>query len=119
MIIEISVAVIAAAFVILVIYLIVLIIGLKKTLKEVNITMSEARHQLNKAEAFNPLFNAISHTGQILEQQAADLKNNFFENEEEREKKKKTINNSLMASAAILELAGLGLSIWQKYNKGR
>lgn len=149
MIIEISIAVIALAFVALVIYLIVLICALRTTLGQVNNTLSETRKQLNdvgfqaqkaaehanqisydlkyKAEALNPVFNAISNAGQILEHKSSVIKKEYIAAQEEAEgeslrsdKKGKALHSEGIAIvAAVLELAGLGVSLWQKMNKRR
>jgi uncharacterized protein YoxC len=96
MIIEISVAIIALAFVALVIYIIAMTKALKITLREVNQTLSDARKHIdeivmeakkttenadhlgmdinNKMESLNPIFNAISNIGDYLEQKTKTLK---------------------------------------------
>jgi uncharacterized protein YoxC len=150
MIIDISVAVIALAFVALVIYLIVMIKSLRVTLGQVNQTLVEARKQLgevgtqaqkvieqtnhisadlkHKVEAFNPIFNAVNQAGQILEHKATALKKDLLHTQEESfhadlpisgEKKKQTQMKGLMTAAAILELASIGMSLWEKLKKRR
>ena len=150
MIIDISIAISSIAFVVLVIYLIVMIKALRTTLGQVNQTLTEARKQLGevgsqaqqmiekthqissdlkeKVDAFNPIFNAVNQAGQILEYQATALKKDFLTSSQEKndyssldlseqiEKKKK---QPLMTIAAILELAGIGMSLWQKLKKKR
>lgn len=96
MIIEISVAIIALAFVALVIYIIAVIKALKTTLGQVNQTLVDVRKHLdeigsearkttenvdhlsldinNKMEALNPVFNAIANIGDYLEQKTKSLK---------------------------------------------
>jgi len=149
MIIEISIAVIALAFVALVIFLIVLICSLRTTLGQVNHTLSETRKQLNdvglqaqkavehanqisydlkyKAEALNPVFNAISNAGQILEHKSSVMKKEYIALQEEGEeepihsgKRSKALHSEGIATiASVLELAGLGVSLWQKMKKRR
>jgi uncharacterized protein YoxC len=96
MIIEISVAVIAIAFVVLVIYLILLSKAIRVTLHQVNQTLVGVRQELEgingqaqkvlehtneisfdlkrKSEALNPLFNALANVGEILEHKTYVLK---------------------------------------------
>jgi uncharacterized protein YoxC len=149
MIIEISVAVIAIAFVILVVYLIMMIKALRVTLGQVNQTLIETRKQLgevglqaqkvmehtnqisfdlkHKVEAFTPIFNAVTNAGEILEHKTSALKKEFLSSENEEidlsglhSGKKKTYQAlNLVTVAAILELAGIGTSLWQKLKKRR
>ena len=149
MIIEISVAVVGLAFVALVIYLIMMIKSLRVTLGQVNQTLVEARKQLgdvggqaqkilehtnqvsfdikNKVEAFNPIFNAVSNAGEILEHKTFAIKKEFFASEHEEghkqsslhEEKKSSQTEGVLAAAAILELAGIGVRLWQKFKKRR
>lgn len=126
MIIDISVAVIALAFVALVIYLIVVIKALRITLGQVNHTLVEVRKQV---ESLNPIFNAVNQTGQILEYKATALKKDLLDSSQEEsdlfelardgEKKKRIQTKGLMTVAAILELAGIGVSLWEKLKKRR
>jgi len=141
MIIDISVAVIAFAFVALVIYLIVMIKSLRVTLGQVNQTLVEARKVMeqtnqisvdikHKVEAFNPIFNAVNQAGKILEHKATALKNDFLDSEEDDlssldleddhpKKKKRLETKGWMTAAAILEIAGIGMSLWEKLKKRR
>jgi uncharacterized protein YoxC len=148
MIIEISIAVIALAFVALVIYLITLFKSIRITLGQVNQTLVEARKQLGeiggqaqkvmehtnqisfdlkqKVDAFTPIFNAVSNAGEILDYKSSALKKEFLAASEENdlsdadlEKKKIAQAPGLMTAAAILELAGIGMRLWQKLKKRR
>lgn len=100
MIIEISVAVIAIAFVVLVAYLITMIKALRITLNQVNQTLVETRRQLDevggqvqkmiehtnqisfdlkqKVEALNPIFKSAANVGEILERKTFSLKKEAF-----------------------------------------
>lgn len=135
MIIEISIAVIALAFVVLVIYLISAIKALRITLGQVNQTLAETRHQLGdlggqtqkilehtnqisfdlkqKVEAINPIFNAIGDAGEVFEHRAAQLKSELKASSELKEDEK------LKAIEAIFELGGAGIKLWQKLRKRR
>ena len=141
---DISIAVIALAFVALVIYLIVVIKSLRVTLGQVNQTLIEARKQMgelgvqaqkvmehtnqisfdlrHKVEAFNPIFNAMNQAGQVLEHKATEFKKDFINLSslaiEDEEKKKKTQVRGWMTMAALFELAGIGVSLWKKLKKG-
>lgn len=147
MVIEISVAVIAAAFVVLVLYLISLIMSLRKTLSQANQTLVEARKQLSdiggqaqktmehanqisfdlkqKSEALNPLFNAVANAGDILDRKSYHLKKDFlaqFDEESEPSlfnsaEKKRAFPAGATAAAAVLELVGIGIRLWQKQKK--
>lgn len=115
MIIEISVAVIAVAFVFLVIYLIVLTNSLRITLTQVNEISQDLK---KKSEAFNPLFNAINQTSQILERKATALKKDYDEKMESNLDDDLLEKKNLRIVAAVLELAGMGVSVWQKFKRG-
>ncbi|MFI0434486.1 MAG: DUF948 domain-containing protein [Parachlamydiaceae bacterium] len=151
MVIEISVALIALAFIILVVYLIVVTKALRATLEQANQTLEEARKQLveigfqsqkaienmnqvscdlkGKVEAFNPIFNAINQAGQILENKATSIKNDFISSNQEEnffssldssddfEKKRRSSGQRFAMIAAVLELAGIGINLWQKLKK--
>ena len=147
MIIEISVALIALAFIFLVLYLILLTKALRQTLNQVNQTLVETRKQLHdigsqandisadlkqKGAALNPIFNAVQQAGQILEHQSTVLKRNFvhsfqeegdqeidLELEERIEKKKRSSMSRFLTVGAVLELAGIGINLWQKLKKRR
>lgn len=139
MIIDVSVAVIALAFVVLVIYLITVIKALRVTLAQVNQTLVETRVQLAElgshtqkvventnqmSSDLKPIFNAINQAGQILEHQATALKKDFIDSvyddlDEEGEKNGGLPEKGLTATAAILELAGIGINLWQKIKKRR
>lgn len=149
MIIEISVAIIALAFVALVIYIIAVTKALKVTLGQVNQTLSDVRkhlddlgteakkatenvdqlgHDLNsKMEALKPIFNAISNIGDYLEQKTKTLKLEAeicaLKNEDEAS----TLEEELVDSktkvinkvANILELVGQSFRLWQDVHKRR
>jgi uncharacterized protein YoxC len=144
MILDISVAVIALAFVALVVYLIVLTKALRVTFSQVNQTLVEVRRQLGevggqaqkimehtnqisfdvkqKVEAFNPIFNAVAHAGEILEHKTSALKKEYLASSHEEshashfseEKKKTSQEQGIITIAAIFELAGVGMRLWQK-----
>lgn len=150
MVIEISVAVIALAFVALVVYLVMMIKTLRITMGQVNQTLVEARRQLNeiggqaqrvaehtnqisfdlkhKVEAFTPIFNAIANAGDILEHKSSEIKKEYLHSNEggdelnlNSEEKKKALQTrqGLVTVAAVLELAGIGIRLWQKLKKRR
>lgn len=141
MIIEISVAVIAFAFVVFIIYIISLIKALKATLGQVNQTLTEVRKHLddttgnvdrlsvdinNKMEALNPIFTAISNLGDYFEQKTKSLKLeakiSALKNEaaEEVEEKEDDAGNQVVSKvASILEIVGQSFRLWQDVHKRR
>lgn len=145
MIIEISVAVIAVAFVVLVIYLITMIGALRTTMHQIDQTVIEVRKQMDemggqakktiehtnlisfdlkrKMESLNSIFNTLSNVGEILESKTNALKkeslaslhkeHKFSElNASETEHESRTHDE--LNFADILELAGIGIRLWQK-----
>lgn len=149
MIIELSVAVIALAFAALVIYLIAMFKSIQQLIHQMNQTLIQMRTQVNdlsneakktieqtnhigvditkKIEAFNPLFNALENVGDILENKSEALKHKMLV-EHPSEHPLFTSSNSKTASASaeelnklagVLELVGMGVSLWQKLKKRR
>ncbi|MBA2369524.1 MAG: DUF948 domain-containing protein [Candidatus Protochlamydia sp.] len=155
MIIEISVAVIAVAFVFLVIYLIVLLKSLKSTMNQVNFLIFDARKQLDemggeakkiidhtnqisldlkyKMETLNPLFQSVENIGEVLEDKAEDFKKSsirsrtsnstspLFTHKDNLQNRDSTADprGSKALVPDILELASLGIRLWQKLKKRR
>lgn len=150
MIIEISVAVIAIAFVALVIYLITMIKALRITLGQVNQTLVETRRQLgeiggqaqkviehtnqisfdlkHKVEALDPIFKSMANVGEILEHKTFSLKKEALASAYEEgypsslsteEKKKISQARTLTMTSIVLELAGVGVRLWQKFKQRR
>lgn len=95
MIIEISVAIIALAFFLLVIFLIMTLLSIKNTLDETKITITDSRRQINELSdqakrmidnmqqvsndinyAVHPYFKSFGNLGEILENKTASLKRN-------------------------------------------
>jgi uncharacterized protein YoxC len=145
MVMEISVAIIAIAFAALVLYVIALIKALRVTLGQVNQTLVEVRKQLDeignetkeviahtnqlsfdlkqKMESLDSLFKTVANVGDVLEHQTASLKKRSVENKHApldfTETEKKTPTPELIKVADILELAGMGIRLWQKLKKRR
>lgn len=125
MIYEISVLILSIAFVVLVIYLVFSLIALRQTLKNLNQTITEYRvklgpltessnelmeNVLHKARSLDTLFNSISNVGCYLEDKTTVLKDIH-----ERKFKKMQSHSQ---TADWIELAALGVLLWQKYRKG-
>ncbi|CUI17047.1 conserved putative membrane protein [Candidatus Protochlamydia naegleriophila] len=157
MIIEISVAVIALAFAVLVIYLILLFSAVKQTLGQTNLLVNDVRKQLDdlsgeakktieqanqmsadlkhKMEALDPLFNSIANVGDVLEHRAESFRQRsvrlgrfderashsapFFNDSDHQESINRAKTSESVVVAEILELAGLGIRLWQKLKKRR
>lgn len=149
MIIEISVAIIALAFVALVIYIIAVAKALKTTLGQVNQTLFDVRRHLeeigsearkttqnvdqlssdlnNKMEALKPIFNALSNVGDYLEHKTKTLKLEAeicaLKNEDEASALEEELVDSktkvINKVANILELVGQSFRLWQDVHKRR
>ena len=139
MIIEISVAVIAVAFVFLAIYLIVTALSVRRTLVEVDKTLVELRKQLNdngegvkkiienaadlssnlqyKMESLDSVFNTVANVGDILELKTEAVKESILDSTIFEEESRHHPQNFKIAD--ILELAGLSFRLWQKLKKRR
>ncbi|WP_068467947.1 DUF948 domain-containing protein [Candidatus Protochlamydia phocaeensis] len=151
MIIEISVAVIAAAFVVLVIYLIVMTKALRSMFGQVNHLIVDARKQLDdigfeakkavehtneisadlkeKMESLDPLFKSVANVGEVLEYKTEELKQKAIHSSSIPEavapalippqNERKHTDKEDVIVADVLELAGLGIRLWQKLKKRR
>ncbi len=116
MIIDISVAVIAVAFLALAIYLIILMVRLRKTLAHVDEALIEARmleiDLKNKMASLDPLFNSVENVGEVIESKTASFR--------ERQCMSKCEEDSdAIQVADIVALAGLGLRLWNKFSTRR
>jgi uncharacterized protein YoxC len=115
MVIEVSVAVIAAAFVLLVIFLIVIIVALCLMLRHVNHALISVNKQVDdigtdikvKMASLNPVFHSISNMGEMLEQKTINLK---------AEQKPQPPE---LQMADILDFASMGVRLWQNIKKRR
>lgn len=149
MIIEISVAVIAFVFTILVIYLIVLINTLRHTFTQVDQTLGSFHKQLDslgeevkkvveqasglsldaklKFDSLTSLFNSVSNIGAVLEDHSAAFREHMIETAKEEKKPfhsrfkngEQISSPQLEKIASLLELAGLGVRLWQKLKHRR
>lgn len=148
MIIEISVAVIALAFVALVAYVIMTLQGLKLTLNHVNEALVSVRRQVDelggetrktlqhanelsldvqgKLESLDSLFLTIAHVGDALEHKTAPLSVHEVDVSEasslhSTDESESDNSESVHTSmiADIIEWAALGFTLWQKIKKRR
>lgn len=124
---EISVLIIAIAFVVLVIFLSFVLIATVKLIKQLTKTVSTVDETIKemtdegmyliqdineKVSALNPFFQTLSLLGERLKEKTENWENReevVFE--EEREKKSKLTN--------ILEWVALGFSLWSQAKKRR
>jgi uncharacterized protein YoxC len=141
MIIEVSVAVVAVAFIVLVIYLILMLNALRVTLGQVDQTVVEVRKQLDeiggqaqkavehanqvsfdlkrKMESLNSIFNSFSNIGEILEHKTFALKKEALVSSHKENKLSDIDEQELRVREEInvtdiLELVGIGIRLWQK-----
>jgi uncharacterized protein YoxC len=123
MIIEISVAVIALAFVILVIYLVVVLKASAVTLGQVNLTLVEARKIIKEAdlavadlkmkfESLNPIFHSVENVGEVLESETHAFKERKIISSHE-------VDEEDLAISDFVTLADVGVRLWNKFNKRR
>jgi len=141
MIIEISVAIAAVAFLLLVVYLILLIKAVKNTLSQVDASLADMRQHANeigqdakkaafdfnyKLQSFNSIFQSISNVGEFLKQKSKgiqlDAEAAAFKNEAlkaEKPAKNFYVNPVLDQLANIFELVGQSFRLWQNVHKRR
>lgn len=137
MIIEISVAFIAAAFVALVIFLILALRSLRITFDSINATLRPIQRHTeelcnqteclieqttaltndvnNKLEALDGVFNSLSHVGNHLE----NLTKNFDSQLKERPLAPEPEEHPSVPVEEMFEWVLLGCQIWQKFKKRR
>jgi uncharacterized protein YoxC len=145
MIIEICLALIAVAFIALVIYVIVMINALRSTLHQVDKTLIEVRRQLDdigpqaqkaiehanqvsfdlkrKMESLNPIFNTLFNVGEILEHKSFALKKEGILKENRRFESDIPVTvreyhaHEELKVADVFELVGIAIRLWQKFKK--
>lgn len=139
MIIEICIAIIALAFVALVITVIVLAKGFQKTLVEVNQTLAEVRKELDglggktskviehtnqvsydlkrKLESLDPIFNTLFNVGDFLEHKTFALRKEALASTHET--LDETASQESIKAGDVLELMDIGIRLWQKIKKRR
>ncbi len=102
----ISVAVIALAFVALVVFLAITLLSLRRTISDVD----------DKIQAFDPLFRIVSKTGEAVERKAKRSLKHVEEIEEEEfgeefsERKDRVLNTAL----EVAQWSLVGVALWQK-----
>lgn len=106
----ISVAVIAIAFLILVIFLVKVLLELKKSLNNTNAIVLDVEKKLH---SFDPLFKTISNVTYALEKQADSSLKHLAENEERDPKFQRTANTVL----EFAEWGLVGIALLQKLRK--
>ncbi|MFN4173841.1 MAG: DUF948 domain-containing protein [Parachlamydiaceae bacterium] len=121
MIIEISVAIIALSFAVLVVYLILTLNSVRKTLKNTDRTLLEFHHEfkglsqstqkvaenvLSKAKSLDPIFHSLYEIGSVAEKRAENYRLSALKEKSE-------------SIEQIAQLAVIGLNLWNAYKKGR
>jgi len=148
MIIEISVAVIALAFVALTVYLIALTITLRRTAFQADRMLHDLRRQLDemggtaartiehtnrmsfdlqkKLEALDPLFNALSNIGDFCEHKTSCLKKEGVSSSNKHQHgegvcfvEEEPVSRASIQAADVFEFIDVGLRLWQKIKKRR
>ncbi len=114
MVIDISIAVIALAFVVLVIYLAITLVQLKRSLQNFDKAVNELR----------PSIKSIAETSDKIAYnmlEKAEALDPIFENIENRHAQAMAPAPSREGIQAedIIQLGALGLSLWQKFQHGR
>lgn len=114
MIIEISIAIIAVAFLILVIFLVTVLLSLRETLKKTSDLTDDLREMTENLHrdlsAFDPYFRSVADLGELLEEKSCSLKKEC--SKEQEDDPVETIKN-------ILALATIGIGMWQKFKQRR
>ncbi len=120
MIIEISIAVIAVAFVVLVIYLIILMSEVKNNLRRVRKILGNtddiSLDLRNKMDALNPFFQTLANLGEITEKETTSLKNRLSTPLEEKAASPRSDDDF---TQDVLEFAGSGIRLLKNLKRRR
>ncbi len=120
----ISVILVACAFIALVIFLIIFLRSLRKTLLHTNQLLKDSdevvRGVERKLHAVDPLFKAVADMGSILEKHTCCIKHHAEANlEKELEQKYEKVNERANIVTDVIEWSLLGVSLWQKFKEKR
>lgn len=114
-IIGISVAVVAIAFVVLVIFLIRVLLELKVSLKNTNAIVVDVEKKLH---SFDPLFNAVNSISSAVERQAACVKHCADElSQEAMSHREHKVEKTTHRVLEVVEWALVGVALLQKLRK--
>ena len=137
MTIELSVAIIAIALVIIAAFAIVAVIALCKTLTQVDLTLVDARKKMDeltinatkttddlncKMTTLQPIFNALGNVGDLIEQRSKRMKikaellamKNLADHEEEEDAEPQFKGVKI---SQIVDMFGIGVKLWQNLNR--
>lgn len=105
LIIAISIAVVAFAFVILVIFLACTLFSLRKTIVDLN----------DKMHTFDPLFRVVSKTGDVIERRTNKVRQRTEEVERAMEQEQQYKRDRVLNTALeVAEWTLVGVALWQK-----
>ncbi|MDP1814655.1 MAG: DUF948 domain-containing protein [Leadbetterella sp.] len=144
MVIEISVAVIAVAFLALVIYLILLTVQIRETLAEANQTLQIVKKHLtdsdgeikqvlvnthlissnllNKMRSLDSIFQTVSNVGDFIEQKTEPLREEAIDLAYSKGKYSYFNQKVLPQLSKVSDAVGLilmSMKLWKKFNNGR
>jgi uncharacterized protein YoxC len=141
MLIEISVAVIAVVFVVLVWYMVNLMKTVKQTMLQANQTITQMQHELatvskeatnvmhdanllvkdvqTKMHAFDPLLASVSQTGEVLAQLTGSAKQVSAAVTLVTEGVHNKVSDNKSRISDVLEMAKAGIRVWQKFQSVR
>lgn len=113
-VITLSIAVVALAFVAGVIFMILVLISLKKTLQTTNELTADLKE---KVDTFDPIFRVVSHLNEAIERKTDQLSREV--DHVERELKSHERPTRLNTALEIAEWSLIGLSMWKKIKERR
>lgn len=105
---SISAIIVAVAFVVLVIYVIIALLSMKRMVNDID----------QKIHSFDPLFRVLNKAGNVIEkktdQELADVEEALY-----REREPPRRNTGVNSAIEVAEWALIGLSLWQKIKERR
>ena len=115
-VIAISIGIVALVFVLLVIFLVITLISLRRTLKTVNSICMDLEE---KVHAFDPLFNVVSGVGQAVEKTSCMQQLSEEVNRSSNRVKKQKSEGVLNTTLEVVEWGLIGLALWQEIKDRR
>ena len=116
-VIALSIGVIALMFVVLSVFLVILLVSLRRTVKTANSICTDLE---GKIHAFDPVFNVVSGIGHAVEKRTACVRQLSKEVEESVVQEKQEREAGVLNTALeVAEWTLIGMALWQKIKERR
>lgn len=116
-VIALSIGIVALMFVLLVIFLVITLVSLCRTLKTANSICADLEA---KVHSFDPLFNVVHHMGDAVEKRTGSVRQLADEvNQSAAQAKEQKTNSILNTALEVAEWTLIGLALWKKVKERR